>query len=56
LAGANAVPNEDDIFLWHGNIEIQFNINGNKKSAPMHILILLKDNYPISAPSVGFYT
>jgi ubiquitin-protein ligase len=41
---------------WHGNIEIEFTINGIKKKAPMHILIEFGEDYPQSAPKVGFCT
>jgi ubiquitin-protein ligase len=28
LEGANAVPLQDDLFLWHGNINIPFLVSG----------------------------
>jgi len=46
LPGANAIPSENDIYYWHGNIEVPLTINNSKKSAPMHFKIEFTDEYP----------
>lgn len=46
LPGANAIPSANDLYYWHGNIEVPLTINNQKKSAPMHFKIEFNDEYP----------
>lgn len=54
LPGADAVPDESDLTFWHGNILIPLTIGGKLCSAPIHFMIEVPEDYPKSAPSVGF--
>lgn len=54
MPGANAVPEENDISLWHGNIMVPLTIDGKVKSTPIHFMIEIPEDYPKSAPNVGF--
>jgi len=53
---ANAVPSENDLSLWHCNINIPLTFDSEIKYAPIHFLIDLPVDYPKSAPNVGFVT
>lgn len=53
LPGASAVPT-NELQVWHGNIMTSLTIKGVALQCPIHFLIQLKDDYPSSAPDLGF--
>ena len=55
VIGAGACPT-DDILVWHANIGVPVDFNGETKIAPLHLVIVFKEDYPQSAPNAGFCT
>jgi len=51
LLNVTALPQEDDLFTWHGNVR------GDPDSpftdVPFHFLLSFPDDYPLNPPKVG---
>jgi ubiquitin-protein ligase len=53
IPGTSAAPT-DNFFIWHGNINVPLTIEGETKDAPLHIKIVVDEEYPSKAPNAGF--
>lgn len=54
VVGGNAAPTDDNIFVWHMNFLVSLTVGGKVNHIPLHAIFEAPEDYPQSAPSVGF--